>query len=201
MKVRLVNGMLATILVLFIAGVWLLNRDFTARNVEILPGMLKSIPHDSQTEHTVFSESTLNQPDSAGTISRSLLPFHFKKTAEDALRAGAEVSDPMIDYSRDGEDRGVSLFTTYCQPCHGTSGAGDGIITRHGFPPPPTLLADKAFNLKDGQLFHIISVGQGNMPSLASQISPEDRWLIVRRVRDLQRKGRPLSKHIAAQVR
>jgi mono/diheme cytochrome c family protein len=30
-----------------------------------------------------------------------------------------------------------------------------------------------------GHLFHVITYGSGRMPSYASQISPNDRWLIV----------------------
>jgi mono/diheme cytochrome c family protein len=39
--------------------------------------------------------------------------------------------------------------------------------------------------MKDGQLFHIITFGQGNMPSYAAQVDRDDRWKVVRFVRGL----------------
>lgn len=40
--------------------------------------------------------------------------------------------------------------------------------------------------MKDGQLFHILTYGQGNMPSYATQLSREDRWRVIVHVRSLQ---------------
>jgi mono/diheme cytochrome c family protein len=40
--------------------------------------------------------------------------------------------------------------------------------------------------MKDGQIFHVLNFGQGNMSSYASQISREDRWKVILYVRSLQ---------------
>jgi hypothetical protein len=48
------------------------------------------------------------------------------------------------------------------------------------------LLAENAMKLPDGTIFHLITYGRGNMPSLASQIEPMDRWRAVLGVRSLQ---------------
>ncbi len=55
-----------------------------------------------------------------------------------------------------------------------------------GFPAPPSLVDQHAVILKDGQLFHILSYGQVNMASYASQLSWEDRWKVILFVRSLQ---------------
>jgi hypothetical protein len=57
---------------------------------------------------------------------------------------------------------------------------------KRGYPPPPSLLADNARRIKDGQIFHIITYGQNNMPSYAAQVSVEDRWRAIVFVRSLQ---------------
>jgi hypothetical protein len=54
------------------------------------------------------------------------------------------------------------------------------------FPQPPSLVADHAKGLPDGQLFHIISRGQGLMPSHAAQVLPADRWKVIQYLRSLQ---------------
>ncbi len=40
--------------------------------------------------------------------------------------------------------------------------------------------------MKDGQLFHVLTYGQNNMPSYASQITRQDRWNVIAYVRSLQ---------------
>ena len=59
-------------------------------------------------------------------------------------------------------------------------------MTLRGVPPPPSLLADKALKMKDGQLFHIVTYGQANMASYAGQVTTEDRWAVILHIRHLQ---------------
>ena len=61
-----------------------------------------------------------------------------------------------------------------------------GPVTQRGVPPPPSLLAPHAVQIKDGQLFHILTYGQNNMASYASQLSRDDRWNVIVYVRSLQ---------------
>ena len=56
----------------------------------------------------------------------------------------------------------------------------------HGFPPPPSLSAEKTLKMRDGQMFHVLTFGQKNMPGYASQVSAEDRWKAILHVRSLQ---------------
>lgn len=42
--------------------------------------------------------------------------------------------------------------------------------------------------MKDGQLFHILSYGQGSMSSFAPQLSHARRWDVINFIRDLQSK-------------
>jgi mono/diheme cytochrome c family protein len=45
--------------------------------------------------------------------------------------------------------------------------------------------------MRDGQLFHILTFGQNNMPSYASQLSRADRWNAIAYVRLLQARATP----------
>ena len=40
--------------------------------------------------------------------------------------------------------------------------------------------------MEDGQLFHMLTFGKGNMPSHAGQVAREDRWKVIVHVRQLQ---------------
>ena len=55
--------------------------------------------------------------------------------------------------------------------------------------PPASLVAGRALTLKDGQMFHILTYGQNNMASYASQIAREDRWRVILYVRSLQTRA------------
>ena len=65
------------------------------------------------------------------------------------------------------------------------------IAAMRGFPPPPSLLADQAVRLADGQIFHIVTYGQKNMPSYAAQVPLDDRWRVIAYVRSLQGGSQP----------
>jgi mono/diheme cytochrome c family protein len=183
------NIILLLALTLVVVLTWTLRRDFTQRNLEFLPGMVESVPYDAQSANPNFTDGkTLRKP-VPGTIARGFMPFPYDATPEDALRAGIELHNPVSDTLHDTVERGAVVYTTFCQPCHGTSGLGDGPVARRGFPPPPSLFAEKALRMKDGQMFHVLTYGQANMPGLAAQMSREDRWKAILKVREMQRKA------------
>jgi hypothetical protein len=52
--------------------------------------------------------------------------------------------------------------------------------------PPRPLIGVEAEKLRDGEIFHSITLGFGSMGSHASQIKEEDRWKIIHYIRQLQ---------------
>lgn len=82
--------------------------------------------------------------------------------------------------------RGQERYGIYCTPCHGLTGAGDGIVIKRGMPVPPTYHQDRVRHMPDGQLYATIENGVRNMPAYAAQTTPQDRWAIVAYVRALQ---------------
>ena len=126
----------------------------------------------------------LSSFEASGTVPFSAGPFDYEATPEDALRAGREVVNPLDDQSIG--DNGATLFATFCTPCHGPSGLGDGPVTLKGVPPPVSLHLQHALDLPDGQIYHIITHGQKNMASYASQVDRLDRWRLVSFLREMQ---------------
>jgi len=82
--------------------------------------------------------------------------------------------------------RGQERYNIYCQPCHGLSGGGDGVIVTRGFSAPPSYHIDRLKNAGDGHIFDVITNGYGSMYSYASRVPTRDRWAIVAYVRTLQ---------------
>jgi hypothetical protein len=48
------------------------------------------------------------------------------------------------------------------------------------------LTDEKARKLKDGEIYHTITLGFGSMGAHGAQIRPEDRWMLVLYIRGLQ---------------
>lgn len=166
---------------------WTLSSDHRRPNVEFMPEMARPVPHESYAEHGGMKNNMVLQPLPEGAIPRGHPPLHYEATPTDAERAGQELSNPFKFGDKRWQPRGAEVFANYCALCHGAGGAGDGPISKRGVPPPPSLLADKAKNMKDGQLFHIVTYGQSNMAAYAAQISREDRWAVILHVRQLQK--------------
>lgn len=189
MSFRPINALLLAALAVCVVIAWTAGRDFSRPNVEFIPDMAHSVAYDAYAPNPNFRDGKTLQPPPAGTIQRGLAPLHYQATPEDAERAGRELKSPVAFDDPGVLKRGAFLFSSFCQQCHGPTGAGDGTVTTRGFPPPPSLLLDHARQMKDGQVFHVLTHGQGNMPSHASQLSRADRWCAVAHVRALQSRA------------
>ena len=88
--------------------------------------------------------------------------------------------------TREVLDRGRERFNIYCEPCHGMSGDGDGMIVQRGFRHPPSLHADNLRAAPAGHFFDVITNGFGAMYPYGYRVAPRDRWAIVAYIRALQ---------------
>jgi mono/diheme cytochrome c family protein len=113
-----------------------------------------------------------------GTVARESTPFEADDLGQMAPRPPV-----TMEFVRLGQDR----FNTFCAPCHGRSGYGEGMIPRHTFPKPPSLHDPEQRTLSDEDVYRIITQGLGKMPPYADQVAPEERWAVVAYVRALQR--------------
>jgi mono/diheme cytochrome c family protein len=185
---RAVNVCLLLLLLTVVALTWLTGTDPGRPNQEFLPQMAHSPRYNTFSANPNFPDGQTQQPPVPGTVARGRMPLHYRATPEDALRAGEELHSLLKADDTRARQRGATVFTNYCQVCHGPGGKGDGPAVQRGVPPPPSLLAEKALRLKDGQMFHILTYGQGNMASYAGQLSREDRWYVILHVRALQKQ-------------
>jgi mono/diheme cytochrome c family protein len=145
-------------------------------------------------------QNPLGLPDLAASTSGALAsPLgQGPLLAAAALAPGKAGSFAAADASV--RERGAVIYTNYCQTCHGPQGKGDGPmapqLTLRGVKAPTSLTkpTDHAVQMKDGEMFHVLTYGQGvtaklpglNMPATAAQLSREDRWTVIAYVRSLQ---------------
>lgn len=199
MKRTLLNAALLVATVGVLIAPAILRRDPTKPNVSFpIREMVDSVAAESYSPNAVLPGGRTLQTPVPGTIPHGETPLHYASAPEDALRAGEELTNPFAgpsvalpvnDLIPSPLDQGATGYQIYCQHCHGPSGGGDGPVAKRGFPPPPAFTAESAMKMKDGQIFHVITYGQNNMPPHGSQITPEERWMIVLHVRSLQGKN------------
>jgi mono/diheme cytochrome c family protein len=184
-----------TLLALFLASLamnWMLRPRPLQPNLEFIPEMVRTPRFNAYSPNSNFPNGMTLQTPVAGTIPRGFLPLHYVSTPEDAVRAGDTLESTVRLDDPQSVSRGTVVFSNFCAPCHGPTGKGDGPVVQRGFPAPPSLYADNARKIKDGQIFHILTYGQKNMPTYASQISREDRWHVIAFVRSLQKQASPV---------
>lgn len=100
--------------------------------------------------------------------------------------AGASMTKFPFPITKKVLQRGKERYEIYCAPCHGRTGAGDGMIVRRGFSQPPTYHQERLRKAPVGHYFDVITNGYGAMYPYADKVSPEDRWAITAYIRALQ---------------
>jgi mono/diheme cytochrome c family protein len=163
--------------------------DPAVPNAEFLPDMARSPAWMSQMDGAPTPDGLSDRALPAGVVPRGRLPFRYGATPEEAARAGRELTNPFGAADAAATERGAVVFARNCVPCHGADGEGRGGAVLRGMILPPSLLAERARTMPDGQMFHVVTVGQGNMASYAVQIEPDDRWKAILHVRRLQQGG------------
>jgi len=94
---------------------------------------------------------------------------------------------PQVASSPASIQRGQVLFGINCIMCHGETGQGNGRLATYFNPKPADLTGEKVRAFADSDIFLVISLGRGQMPSLAENLSPASRWDVINYVRSLQK--------------
>jgi mono/diheme cytochrome c family protein len=168
-----------------------LVRDLSQPNAEFLPEMVRGPALEPQSARAPTSDGLGDQPPVAGVVIRGRLPFRYGTGPGEAKRAGAELANPFSSDDAAAVRRGAEVFANYCAVCHGPAGDGDGPAALRGMAQPPSFHAVRALEIKDGEMFHVVTLGQGNMASYSAQVEPDDRWKAILHVRALQKARKP----------
>jgi len=83
------------------------------------------------------------------------------------------------------------LYLVYCGVCHGEKLDGNGPLPAGGAyaPVPANFTAPNIKAFSDGHYFHVITYGIRTMGSYASQLTPEQRWWVIKYIRSKQGGG------------
>lgn len=100
-----------------------------------------------------------------------------------------EFPDNPIPADEVSLQRGELLYGFHCQPCHGENGHGDGPLAAFFDRTPENLTGPQITAEFDGSVYLTIVLSFGEMPSLAENLTPRERWDVVNYVRTLPPRG------------
>lgn len=145
-------------------------------NIELIQDMMVSPAVKAQDD----DPNSMKLPPE-GTVPQGWTPYAMKSAEE----AAAKLKNPF-EKNMENTMKGQKLYMTYCVPCHGSQLDGKGTIAEKWPAAIPSLTSKVVRDFKDGHIYHLITVGRGLMGSYASQVRPEDRWLIINYIRHAQ---------------
>ena len=178
-------------LVLLLVNLYSCNRDRNNPGWDFFPDMFYSSAYKTYSKNPNFENGMTMRVPVSGTIPRDFTPFQYTNDPESRIKAGKELINPVLA-TPEALLQGKSVYTTFCIGCHGIAGKGDGhLFTSSLYPLKPlSLSGDTAAKLKDGEIFHTITLGIRSMGAHGSQIRPDDRWKLVLYIRKLQEEGK-----------
>lgn len=122
-----------------------------------------------------------------GTIRRGdLFPYPLPNDSN-GYKMSAEIKDPLPPLDNAQMKEAERLFNINCAICHGAKMDAQGPLATGGkVPAVANLTLSQYVKMPVGTMFHSITYGKGNMGSYASQLSREQRWMVVQYVKALQ---------------
>lgn len=162
------------------------DRNRNTTGWDYFPDMFYSNAYETYTPNPNFENGLTMRTPVEGTIAVGEVPFNYSIDPEERILAGEELVNPYMP-NDETLKRGKELYSTYCVNCHGEKGSGDGHLYTSGLYPaiPRSLINQTAVDLKDGEIFHSITLGYGSMGPHGSLIRYNDRWLIVTYIREV----------------
>ena len=179
-----INRIILLLIAVLILGC---NRDRNHPGWDYFPDMFYSTAYESYTKNPNFKDSMTMRVPVEGTVPRGFTPFNYTIDAESRMKAGRELTNPFHS-NRETLARGEQVYTIFCIGCHGPVGDGDGYLYLSRLYPlkPRSLISESAVSLKDGEIFHSITLGFGSMGAHGAQVRPDDRWKLILYIRKLQ---------------
>jgi len=99
-------------------------------------------------------------------------------------KISATIKDPLPPLDKDQMKEAQRLFNINCAICHGTEMNAQGPLGTGGkVPAIANLTLAQYVAMPEGTMFHSITYGKGNMGSYASQLTREQRWMVVQYVK------------------
>ena len=133
-----------------------------------------------------------------GTIKRGeLFPYPLSQDTNNYKISGT-VKNPYDTLNKADLTEAGRLFNINCAICHGDKGTATGPLATSGKIGGVANLTQPTYvSMADGTMFYSMTYGKNNMGSYASQLTRQQRWMIVKYIRTLQPKAAPATETAA----
>ncbi len=150
-----------------------------------MPDMAYSRAYEAYAPNNLASQNINYVPYPVeGTIRRGDLFPYVLPNDSNGYRMSAEVKDPLPPLDTVQMNEAARLFNINCAICHGAKMDAQGPLATGGkVPAVANLTLSQYVKMPEGTMFHSITYGKGNMGSYASQLSREQRWMVVQYVK------------------
>lgn len=160
-----------------------------------MPDMAYSRAYETYAETGNLKEAGINytaQP-VTGTVAQGDMLWSYPYKHDSAGYANsANVKNPLPPLDAAKYMEASRLYLIYCAICHGEKLDGNGPLYKGGDGPfpnkPATLVGDPKYTaMAEGTMYHSITFGRNSMGGHASQLSTEQRWMIVHYIKEKQK--------------
>ena len=174
-------------LVIVIGLVTLLNSCDSKREPgkTYMPDMAYSRAYEAYAPNNLAKENINYIPYPVeGTIRRGdLFPYPLPNDSN-GYRMSAEIKDPLPPLDTVQMKEASRLFNINCAICHGPKMDAQGPLATGGkVPAVANLTLAQYIKMPVGTMFHSVTYGKNNMGSYASQLTREQRWMVVQYVK------------------
>ena len=154
-------------------------------NFEYMPNMYESLSYEAYSENDLYEDNLSARLPVEGTIPRGYSLYKYEDTNEGYDLAKQQLTNPY-DFDEVDMLKAKELYNIYCGVCHGSKGAGQGILVKRekilGIPS----YADPGRGITPGSTYHVIYYGRNTMGSYANQLNDKERWMVTNYVKKLK---------------
>ncbi len=188
-KVLIITGCVAMVI-----GIVSCNRPRRNTGRAYMPDMYYSRAHETYASTEALEKAGIHYTGRPveGTIARGDMSPYTIKNDTTGYKLSADVKNPLSPDSIDMKEA-ERLYLVNCAICHGAKLDGNGPLWKDGNGPfpaaPKNFMADDMKKLPEGTMFHSATYGKGAMGSYASQISTQQRWMVIAYIKSKQGGG------------
>ncbi len=156
-----------------------------------MPDMAYSRAYEAYAQNNLKQDGInyLNYPVD-GTIRRGDLFAYTLPNDSNGYKMAAQVKSPLVAMDSSQMFEAQRLFNINCAICHGPNMDAQGPLAVSGkVGGIANLKAEQYINEPEGQMFHVVTYGKGNMGSYASQLDKRQRWMVVQYIKSQQAKS------------
>lgn len=163
--------------------------DKSQPNVEVIQDMMESPALKPQEADAGAPNNAAMRLPPEGTQPQGFVPYAY---ADDIDGAKNNKNPLSGNFSEETLKTGLKYYTVHCTVCHGANGQGGEkmSVAETMALKPPALYSDKITGWTDGQIYHVITMGQGVMGPYAAHIPAQYRWQVVNYIRQLQKNSK-----------